>query len=158
MELEILDEILEYLLFLHSVEKPHMVGEHERDNYFIKYDDQFFSAAINKLLKDQYIALLTNVKVELINRRRIAGLCDITFEGIIFSKSGGYKKQIIENHNKENALIDLQEEQRKQSKTLVNLNRWLVFGAIIVAIDSILNVLKFFNISFDSLLIYLQSK
>lgn len=151
MEIKILDEILEYLLYVQNQEKPYNVGNNDRDRQFLKYNKELFKAAIQKLLKDEYIFLGTNVKIEIINQTHIAGLYDITFEGIIFIKSGGYEQKQIQNKRTEKAIVDLREEQRRQSKTLVNLNRWLVFGAVIVAVDSILNILNFFDICFCKL-------
>ena len=148
MEIEILDEILNYLIYIQNSKKPYVVGSNEKDHYFLKYNDDFFKSAINKLIKDGYLTLGTNVSINFVSKNKIAGLCNITFEGILFIKSGGYQNYYSEIQRKENAYDDLQTEQRKQSIALVNLNRWLVFGAIIVAIDSILNILNFFGISF----------
>jgi hypothetical protein len=155
MEVEILDEILDYLLYIQNVEKPYSVGSNQnRDAYFIKYNDEFFRSAIRKLIKDEHIYLLKNVSEKDIKKTFIAGLCDLTFDGILFIKAGGYRSFIHEKQRKENAIIDLQDEQRRQSAALVNLNRWIVFGAIIVAIDSVLNILNYFGFSFNYLKLF----
>ena len=150
MEIKLLDDILKYLLYIQRAEKPYVVGSNPVDSSFIKIDNNLFKSAILKLQKDDYIYFGNNVELKNITNLHIAGLIEISFDGIIFINQGGYHQALKEAQRKENVYDDLQTEQKKQAISLLRLNRWLVFGAIVVAIDSILNILIFFGVYFDT--------
>lgn len=152
MEIKILDTVLKYLL-------------HNGNNSFsfIKDDDKLkiefsqeienntLASALIKLVKDGYVNINEQtVGLKMDNSPRNVDYYNISFEGIFFIKKGGYHQALLEAQRKENEYDDLKNEQRKQSASLVRLNRWMVFGAIVVAIDSILNILHFFGVYFDT--------
>lgn len=148
-EITVLDKILKYLLFIKEYKKPYLLGTKEIDYSFQEYNDEFLELATNKLVKDRYANNILNVIS--FSKNDIGGCFEITFEGLVHIKNGGYALEFLENQKKEKAYARYEIEQRKQSASLVRLNRWLVFGAIVVAIDSILNTLKYFHLSFCDL-------
>jgi hypothetical protein len=140
MEFKILDELLKYLLTSDCYSYVQIRNDTIIKSEFLKTVENFkFEAALEKLVKDEYVTKKTQDII----------YYAISFEGICFIKNGGYHQALLETHRKENAYSDLQTEQKKQAISLLRLNRWLVFGAIVVAIDSTLNILHFFGVYFD---------
>lgn len=146
MEQKILDELLLFLKetecdTFYSIEKD----INNKSVIFKDIDSKTLLSALLKLVKDDYVSE---------NYRDIGPLSgytyNISFDGLFFINNGGYHKAFLEAQRKENDYELLKNEQRKQSASLVRLNRWMVFGAIVVAIDSILNILHFFGIYFDT--------
>ena len=145
MEFKILDELLKYLLTSNCYSYAEIRNDTIIKSEFLKTVENFtFEAAIEKLAKDGYVTK----KPQDTTKQKF--YYAISFEGICFIKKNGYGQELLEVQRKENAYADLVTEQRKQSASLVVLNRWIVFGAIVVAIDSILNILHFFGVNFDT--------
>jgi len=145
-ELKILDELLKTLSNSNSVKWFEIMNETLDRCEFLKDVDHFtFQVALLKLVKDEYV-IETNKDIDNPKKTHY----NISFEGLFFIKKGGYDQALLEVQRKENAYADLVTEQRKQSASLVVLNRWVVFGAIVVAIDSTLNILRFFDVYFDT--------
>jgi hypothetical protein len=152
MELKILDELLKYLLITEYCEFAFMKNDANKNSEFLKdIESPTFHSALLKLVKDGYVNESSqNTTDEIFNTPRTNYFYQISFEGMFFIKNGGYAKQNSENLKKETEYESIQSEQRKQASALVRLNRWLVFGAIVVAIDSVLNILNFFGVYFDT--------
>ena len=152
-ELKILDELLKYLLITEHNTFAFIKNDANKKSEFLKeVDNSTFHSALLKLVKDGYVNENSeNTTDKIFNTPKTNHYYKISFEGMFFIKNGGYHKAFLENKKKENAFADLQKEQRKQASALVRLNRWLVFGAIVVAIDSILNILNYFGVSYDFL-------
>lgn len=153
MEIKLLDDILKYLLHIQKAEKPYIVGLKPIDSSFIKIDNSFFKSAILKLLKDDYIYLGNNVELKNINNLSIAGLIEITFDGIIFINQGGYQNYYNKLLIEQNLISEIKDEQRRHSKALVHLNRWMVgltivvaIGTLIAAIYYLVEIFSFFGI------------
>jgi hypothetical protein len=151
-ELKILDELLNYLLTTEINGIVELRNDTIKKSDFLKNVNNFtFKSALLKLTKDGYVTETSNDSIDpIFNNKRTDCYYDISFEGMFFIKKGGYEKQNAENLKKETEYENIQTEQRKQASVLVRLNRWLVFGAIVVAIDSVLNILNFFGIYFDT--------
>lgn len=152
MELKILDEILKHLLTTEHNTFAFIKNDANIKSNFLKDIDNYtFNSALLKLVKDGYVNQNSeNTTDPIFNSPRTNHYYYISFEGMFFIKNGGYHQALLETQRKENAYADLQTEQRRQSASLVTLNRWIVFGAIVVAIDSILNILHFFGVYFDT--------
>ncbi|WP_166926288.1 hypothetical protein [Flavobacterium poyangense] len=146
MELKILDALLTYLKDTKHNTFQFIKSDVKNKSTFLKdIDDKILYSALLKLVKDDY------VYEDLQKIGSLSGnIYNISFEGIFFIKKGGYHQALLEAQRKENEYDDLKNEQRKQSASLVRLNRWMVFGAIVVAIDSILNILHFFGVYFNT--------
>jgi hypothetical protein len=152
MELKILDELLKYLLITKYSEFAYMKNDANKNSEFLKdVENSTFHSALLKLVKDGYVNENSeNTTDRIFNTPRTNYFYNISFEGMFFINNGGYAKQNAETLKKETEYENVQAEQRKQASALVRLNRWLVFGAIVVAIDSILNILHFFGVYFDT--------
>ncbi len=152
MELEILDALLKYLLHNSNNSFSFIKDDDKLKSEFLQeVENNTLASALLKLVKDGYVnSHLNKVGLNSDNTPRTIDYYNISFEGIFFIKNGGYHKALLETQRKENAYADLQTEQRKQASTLVKLNCWLVFGAVVVAIDSILNIMHFFGVYFDT--------
>ncbi len=152
MELKILDELLKYLLITEYCEFAYMKNDANKNSEFLKdVENSTFHSALLKLVKDGYVNESSeNTTDQIFNTPRTNYFYNISFEGMFFINNGGYAKQNAENLKKETEYENIRTEQRKQASALVRLNRWLVFGAIVVAIDSILNILHFFGVYFDT--------
>lgn len=145
-ELKILDELLRYLLKT-DFRTFKSIRNDTFDNYifFKTVDNYTLEVALLKLAKDEYV-IETNKDINNPQKSHY----HISFEGMFFIKNGGYGQALLEVQRKENEYDDLKTEQKKQAISLLRLNRWLVFGAIVVAIDSILNIFHFFGVYFDT--------
>ena len=152
MELKILDELLKYLSITEHNTFSFLKNDANNKSEFLReIDNQTFYSALLKLVKDGYVnGSYQNTTDRIFNTPKVNEYFDISFEGMFFIKNGGYAKQNSENLKKETEYENIQTEQRKQAAALVRLNRWLVFGAIVVAIDSVLNILNFFGVYFDT--------
>ncbi|MEO8254574.1 MAG: hypothetical protein ABI554_09330 [Flavobacterium sp.] len=152
MELKILDELLKYLSITEHNTFAYIKNDANEKSEFLKdIDNSTFHSALLKLVKDGYVNQDSeNATDRIFNTPKVNHYYNISFEGMFFIKKGGYHQAFLETQRKENAYVDLQNEQRRQSASLVMLNRWVVFGAIVVAIDSILNILHFFGVYFDT--------
>ncbi len=150
--IKILDELLKYLEITEFRTFAEMKNDANDKSVFLKDIDNFiFKSALLKLVKDGYvIKYIENTTDKIFNTPQINNYYDISFEGLFFINNGGYEKQNAENLKKETEYENIQIEQRKQASDLVRLNRWLVFGAIVVAIDSVLNILHFFCVYFET--------
>lgn len=153
MEIKLLDDILKYLIYIQKAEKPYIVGSNKIDNSFINIDNNLFKSAILKLKNDNYIYFGNNVKLEIINNRTIAGLINMSFEGIMFINQGGYQSYYNKLQIEQNLMSDLKSEQRIHSSALVRLNRWMVgltifvaIGTLIAGVYYVLEILSFFGI------------
>lgn len=146
IELKILDELLRTLLISNSIKWDKIMNETiDRCQYFENVEQYTFQMALLKLSKDDYV-MITNKNVN----EPIKSDFRISFEGIVFIKNGGYITQLDKNQMQQNLNDFLKSQQTRHSKILVRLNYWLVFGAILVAIDSIMNILHFFGVYFDT--------
>lgn len=146
MEQKILDELLVFLKETKCDTFYSIESEIKNKSVILKdINSKILHSALLKLVKDDYVFE---------NYRNIGPLSgytyNISFDGIFFITNGGYHQALLEAQRKENDYDDLKTEQRRQSASLVRLNRWMVFGAIVVAIDSILNILHFFGVYFDT--------
>jgi hypothetical protein len=146
MEQKILDELLSYLKDTNHNTFQFIKSDVKNKSAFLKdIDDKILYSALLKLVKDDYVYE---------DFQKIGSLSgniySISFEGIFFINNGGYGQALLEVQRKENAYDVLQIEQKKQSISLLWLNRWVAFGAVVVAIDSILNILHFFGVYFDT--------
>lgn len=151
-EFKILDGILRYLL-KNGNKSFSSIKEDDKLKSEISLDieNNTLASAFIKLVKDGYVNINEQtIGLKMDNSPRNVDYYNISFEGIFFIKKGGYHQALLEVQRKENEYDDLKNEQRKQSASLVQLNRWMVFGAIVVAIDSILNILHFFGVYFDT--------
>jgi hypothetical protein len=153
MEIKLLDDILKYLLYIQKAEKPYHVGNNEIDSSFLNIEKNLFKSAILKLKNDNYIYFGNNVELKNINNFHIAGLVDLTLDGILFINSGGYQNHYNKLQIEQNLMSDLKSEQRRHSTALVNLNRWMVGLTIVVALGTliaglyyILEILAFFGV------------
>jgi hypothetical protein len=144
-ELEILDELLKYMLTTACCNYVSIRNDTIKNHSFLKdIDNPTLNAALLKLAKDGYLNEIIDIS---------GTNYDISFEGIMFIKSEGYTNQNRQNHIKENENADLKSEQNRQAKVLVALNRWLVFltwiialGTLIAAIYYLLEVLAFLGV------------
>ena len=152
MELKILDEILKYLLTTEHDTFAFIKNDANKKSDFLNnIDNSTFNSALLKLVKDGYVNQNSeNTTDQIFNTPRTNNYYYISFEGKFFINNGGYATKNSENLKKEIEYENIQTEQRKQASALVRLNRWLVFGAIVVAIDSVLNILNFFGVYFDT--------
>lgn len=152
MEIEMLDGILKYLLNNGNNSFSDIKEDIKLKSQFSQeVEKNTLKSAFIKLVKDGYVNVNEQTKGINMNKTPYIVECyNISFEGIFFVKNGGYHQALLEAQRKENAYADLQIEQRRQSSALLRLNYWLVFGAIVVAIDSILNILNFFGVYFDT--------
>ena len=150
------EEILDHLLLVLKVTENEdfatiRMEANELTDVLKEVDNGTLRAALLKLVKDGFVDQTSiNGTDRIFNTPVIHNTFQISFEGLVFIENGGYHSRMKENQRKENAYVDLQTEQRKQSASLVRLNRWIVFGAIVVAIDSILNILHFFGVYYDT--------
>lgn len=151
-ELEILDGILKYLLNNGNNAFSYIKDDEKLKNELSQeVENNTLASALIKLVKDEYVnSHLKKVGLNSDNTPVTVEYYNITFEGIFFIKRGGYRQEFLEAQRKENAYVILNAEQRKQSISLLWLNRWVAFGAVVVAIDSILNILHFFGVYFDT--------
>lgn len=151
-QIKILDELLKYLDKTEFTTFAKMRNDANKKSKFLKDIDNFiFKSALLKLVKDGYVLEYSeNTTDRIFDGQIINYSYNISFEGIFFIKNGGYAKQNSENLKKETEYENIQTEQRNQASAIVRLNRWLVFGAIVVAADSILNILHFFGVYFDT--------
>ncbi|WP_158980942.1 MULTISPECIES: hypothetical protein [unclassified Flavobacterium] len=152
MELKILDEILKYLLITEHDTFAFIKNDANKKSDFLKdIDNSTFYSALLKLVKDGYVNQNSkNTTDPIFNSPRTDNYYYISFEGMFFIKNGGYHQATLEAQRKENEYDALKSEQQKQAVSLLRLNLWLVFGAVVVAIDSILNILHFFGVYFDT--------
>ena len=146
METDILDEILNYLLYVQKHPKPYQIGQNKIDQSFIKYERMFFRSAILKLIKEEYIYLGKKVNIEMISPSFIAGGIDITFDGIIFIINGGYHAQQRRLERENNNFQELQVRQ----DALANQTFWLTVviagGTTVAGVYYFLYILDFFGI------------
>lgn len=152
MENKILDAFLKYLLNTEYNQFNEIRNDVYIKSEFLKtIDNSTLHSALLKLVKDEYVTEKSeNVIDPFFNTPTTYYYYNISFDGMFFIKNGGYHLAFLEVQRKESVYDDLKNEQKKQSITLLRLNRWLVFGAIVVAIDSILNILHFFGVYFDT--------
>jgi len=143
MEIKLLDDILRYLIYIQKSEKPYIVNAKDIDLQFQDVNKQFFSSAIKKLVDDGYIYLEENVNLNYIKPTVIAGFCDITIDGILFIKIGGYENYYNKLQIEENLMSDLKSEQRRHSNSLVRLNRWLVILTLVIAVGTLVAALYY---------------
>lgn len=150
--IKILDELLKYLSETEYNQFADIRNDINNKSDFLKdYDNSIIHSALLKLEKDGFVNTDSKDSIDpIFNSPRRDHYYKISFEGLFFIKNGGYKKQNSKKLKKETEYENLQTEQRNQASALVRLNRWMVFGAIIVAIDSILNILHFFGVYFDT--------
>lgn len=151
-EFKILDGILRYLL-KNGNKSFSSIKEDDKLKSEISLDieNNTLASAFIKLVKDGYVNINEQtIGLKMDNSPRNVDYYNISFEGIFFIKDGGYHQALLEAQRKENAYDVLKTEQRKQSISLLWLNRWVAFGAVVVAIDSILNILHFFGVYFDT--------
>lgn len=147
-ELEILDGILKYLLNNGNNTFSFIKDDENLKSAFSQeVENNTLASAFIKLVKDGYVNINEqSIGLKMDNSPRSVNYYNISFEGMFFIKDGGYHQALLEVQRKENAYDVLKTEQRKQSISLLWLNRWVAFGAVVVAIDSILNILHFFGI------------
>jgi len=152
MELEILDALLKYLLHNSNNSFSFIKADDKLKSEFSQeVESNILASTLLKLVKDGYVNThLNKVGLNSNDTPRTVEYYNISFEGVFFIKNGGYRQAFLEVQRKENEYENLKTEQRKQSVSLLRLNRWLVFGAVVVAIDSILNILHFFGVYFDT--------
>lgn len=147
-ELEILDGILKYLLSNGNNPFSYIKADDKLKSEFSQeVENNTLASAFIKLVKDGYVNINEQtIGLKMDNSPRSVNYYNISFEGIFFIKDGGYHQALLEVQRKENAYDVLKTEQRKQSISLLWLNRWVAVGAVVVAIDSILNILHFFGV------------
>ena len=146
METDILDEILNYLLYVQKQPKPYQVGKDKIDQSFMKYEKGFFKAAVNKLIKEGYVIMLKNVNEQVISQKYVAGLFDITFDGIIFIINGGYHAQQRRIERDNNNFQELQVRQDALAKSTFRLTVVIAIGTSIAGVYYFLYILDFFGI------------
>ena len=98
-------------MYVQKQPKPYKIGQNKIDQSFIKYERMFFRSAILKLIKEDYIYLGKNANIEMISPLFIAGVVDITFDGIIFIINGGYHAQQRKLERENNNFQELQARQ-----------------------------------------------
>jgi hypothetical protein len=76
---------------------------------------------IDKLVRDGYL-------------KKDGDLLSITFEGKLFSKTGGYSRQLTENETKATTLADQSQRMERNEERLVSWTKYLTFGTIAIVV------------------------
>jgi hypothetical protein len=147
-----LDCVLMYL-FLKQEPSKAKIGEVTIGVYhLIKSHETEINQIIYKLIKDNYVRFEdTTVYTDTHLLRPTANLVryyNITFEGVLFLKSGGYtvQKAIFISENKK--LETLKSDQIKRDEFLKILTWWIAAGAIVASIYYLIEIYKEFHLFF----------
>ncbi|MFE3872203.1 hypothetical protein ACFX5F_13320 [Flavobacterium sp. ZS1P70] len=153
MENKILDELLKYLLETDYDEFAHIRNDANKKSDFLKnIDNAILKSALLKLVKDGYVNQNSeNTTDQLFDTPRTNYFYNISFEGRVFIKNGGYENQNRENQKKENWNNEmterqnaLEEQQSSNQFQLVLLTWVIAIGTLVAAAYYLIEILKFF--------------
>ena len=149
IELKVLDDLLRTLLVSNSFKYSKIINETiDRCDFLKNVQTYIFESALLKLSKDCYV-LETNIVINY----PIQSHFNISFEGIVFIKNGGYEKQYQQTQQKEIEFYEMMNRQSAlESKNtlfqaqLVVLTYLIAFGTLVAAIYYLLEVLAFLGV------------
>ena len=148
IELKILDELLRTLLVSNSVKYDKIINETiDRCEFLKDVEKYIFESALLKLSKDSYV-FETNKYIN----EPLKSDFNISFEGIVFIKNGGYRQEALVAQRKEDAYALLNVEQKLHASSLLRVNErlasltWIIaIGTGIAAAYYLLEILVFFG-------------
>lgn len=137
MEFKLLDDLLNVIASLNQRADYNSIKKslHNKYPYTNEFSEKIINSAFRKLLKDRYV---TQVKETLSNEFGKNILAEITsyevsFEGIVFSKSGGYTSE-------KNNQLHTYNQGIRNKKQILFLNIVIALGTLIAAVYYLIQI------------------
>lgn len=159
MEIKILDGILKYLLNNGNNSFSDIKEDIKLKSQFSQeVEKNTLKSAFVKLVQDGYVNVNEQIRGINMNKTPYVVECyNISFEGMFFTKNGGYRQASFEAQRKANEYERLNDEQKLHATALLSLNRRMVLltwaiaiGTVIASIYYFLEILHFFGVYFDT--------